>query len=212
MSLKGFVKARCPGGCDEFEAEVWTMIRADRDAELKDALLAGRLNLLLCPQCGAAFYHETLVVYFDPAAEIILFVFPYSYRREEKKWRDKMKADYEIVRPGLLKEMKIGFEPGLCFGMEDAKKIIERDNDLAEESDVIACVARELGVKTRRIHAGYARQKGFPLSIPCSTEKFCRDGIMKGAGVVLAKNGRLGRLKKFIGFLEKHPEVPPLAE
>jgi len=57
MSIKGSVEAKCPiNGCQSAEIEVYSLVRGDRDTDLRDLLKAGELNLVICQDCGAAFY------------------------------------------------------------------------------------------------------------------------------------------------------------
>ena len=54
-SIKSSGRIACPEGCEGFEAEFWTLIGADEDEGLKQALLGGELNLFRCPECGKFF-------------------------------------------------------------------------------------------------------------------------------------------------------------
>lgn len=209
MAIKGAVKAKCPFGCEPFETDVWSLVRGDRDANLKETLLAGELNLLCCPNCGKYFYHEELVVYFDPGMEILGFIFPHSYEAEEKKWRAKMDEDYKMLKERLWKEKQFSFEPEIFFGLEGLKKMLEEEIDREDETKIIECLAEELGLKTRRVKPSYSRARGVPRVIPFSCDVFTKDSAMEGSRKVLGRNKKLASLGKFLKELETGKDCPP---
>ncbi|HOX22795.1 MAG TPA: CpXC domain-containing protein, partial [Elusimicrobiales bacterium] len=106
-SIRGVVEAKCPHcQAPEFEAEIWSFIRADSEPELKEAVLYGELNLLECPECKNFFYFESPVVYFDPQIELLVFLLPHSYEKEAVMWREKMASDFASIKQGLASELK----------------------------------------------------------------------------------------------------------
>lgn len=52
MGLQGTIKTSCSNGCEEDEYTVWSFVRGDSDTALREALLAGELNLQICSDCG----------------------------------------------------------------------------------------------------------------------------------------------------------------
>ena len=82
MALRGMIEAKCPKNCTPFETEAWSFIRGDKDETLREGILAGELNLLVCEECRSVFYPEAAVVYCDPVAELLVFSFPESYKAE----------------------------------------------------------------------------------------------------------------------------------
>lgn len=205
MSIKGAVLTRCPAGCEKFSADVWSLIRADTHPELKEALVAGELNLLLCPDCGRPFYAETTVVYIDPAAEIFAFIFPPSFLAEKEKWVTRMQEDYQVLRHGLAEQLKIDYEPMIFFGFEELQKLIESDLEITDETDVIKFEAEELGLSMTRVKAAAARGKGYPFAVPFSGKKADRNSIIAGSRKMLNENPALSRLAKFLKDFESDP-------
>lgn len=214
MSIKGTIQAECPGGCESFEAEVWTLVRGDRDSELKEILLSGELNLLFCPACGKPFYAQEPVVYFDPPAEILAFIFPLSYQKEEAKWRAKMKADCELLKQSQLKENPLSFDAQIFFGFEGLKNMLEGEIECGDETEIIEVMAGELGLKTVRVSPAYARSRGVPRVIPFSSGVLTRESAVEGIRKVFSVNDRLSRLGGFLKKLESDPAcgLPPLVE
>lgn len=214
MSIKGTIKAKCPEGCEPFESEVWSLVRGDNDKELKEVLLSGELNLLFCPACGKPFYADEPFVYFDPGAEMLAFVFPRSYQKEEEKWRAKMNTDCELLKQGLLKEKQLSFAPQIFFGLEGLKDMLEAENECGDETEIIEVMAGELGLKTVRVSPAYARSSGVPRVIPFSSGVLTRGSAVDGMRKVFSANDRLSRLGGFLKKLESDPAcgLPPLTE
>ena len=55
MSIKGSFKAQCPSCKESFDADFWTVVRGDQDQDLKEALIDGELDMLMCPGCSHIF-------------------------------------------------------------------------------------------------------------------------------------------------------------
>src|SRR5579885_2279700 len=134
MSFKGEIEARCPKGCEAFTTEVWSFIRGDQSPELRDAILWRECNLLLCPECGAAFFPEAAYIYYEPAAELMAFVFPESFREKADFWRKKMHEDFVTIKQSLGKEVTLLQEPEIFFGHEELAVLLEKEDFRGEES------------------------------------------------------------------------------
>ena len=124
MSFQGTIEANCPSCTDGFEAPIWSFVHGGKDALLRDQAKAMECNLLLCPSCGAAFVPEAAWIYYEPDDEILAFVFPLSYTAEEKKWRDKMTADFAAMREALGDHLPVGHEPEVFFGPEGLAQLL----------------------------------------------------------------------------------------
>src|SRR3989339_22643 len=107
-SMAGAVEARCPKGCKPFQADVWSLINASSDPELKELVMSGELNLLICPACGTSFYQEVPVVYADPELELLAFLFPHSFEKNREALTAKMMEDYKLLEPGLADKTEFG--------------------------------------------------------------------------------------------------------
>src|SRR5581483_8988271 len=137
MSFQGKVRAKCPRHCEEWDADVWTFVDGGKEESLREALLAGDLNLVSCPECGGLFYPEATVIYYDAGSELLAFVLPESYRAEEDLWRAKMAEDYEQMRK-LLGESAgpARLEPRVYFGMETLRSELEAEDLLDAEVEI----------------------------------------------------------------------------
>ncbi|NLO91095.1 MAG: hypothetical protein GX410_03765 [Elusimicrobia bacterium] len=198
-SIQGVVEAKCPHcSAAPFEAEVWSFIRADSDPDLRDAVRYGELNLLECEACGNFFYHEAPVVYFDPEAELLVFVMPHSYEAEAGKWREKMKADYAAIRDGLSREMKIDYEPLIFFGAEHLQQLLEDMLDAEDENASIEAAALSLGFKIAPFSPAKARAAGYPCRIPYAGAKPAPESFVNAALEILASGLESPKLKKLL--------------
>lgn len=68
----------CPNCSNRFASPVLTLIDAGLSPETKSLLLAGQLNVAVCPQCGQAGMLNTPLVYHDPEKELLLTYVPHE--------------------------------------------------------------------------------------------------------------------------------------
>lgn len=211
--MKGRVEAQCPNGCNPFEAEVWTMIDLVQQPELKDRLLSGELNLLLCDQCHRHFYHEQMIVVHDPASELLAFVFPSFFESEKDKWAAKMREDYARIREAD-RAGRLDYEPVLFFGLEALRELMEREMTLGDETDIMRNLAGKLKLGLYRVKPSYARAQGIPALLPLADSgKDPRSGVVEGLRRLLGENAYLASYKSYLGRLEAKPgePLPPAA-
>ncbi len=214
MAIKGTVKAKCPAGCEPVEAEVWSFVRGDVDFALRESLLAGDLNLLTCEDCGKVFIPEASVVYFDPNAELLVFIFPESYREEEARWRKKMQTDYEQMK-GVIGGGNPPGDPILYFGMEEASRGMRAEEDLEDEVRVAAVLCSELDLSVYPVDRAYSRSRDLPRILPCSPapgdRDLSREDALKGLMVLLKSNERLKGFRRWLSHLGESEGLPPRA-
>lgn len=214
MSFKGEIEAKCPQGCEPFEAEVWTFIRGDRSVELRDAVLARECNMLLCPACNAAFIPEEPYVYFEPQRELLAFVFPESFRSKEAYWREKMRADFALMKDSLGKEASLDLEPEIFFGVVELAELLEREDYAGEEREVMEFIARDLGLRLYQVSPRYARDHKVPAALPYSANgagQATPGSVIAGLEKLLAANDRLTAYSEFLSALKAAgaPALPP---
>ena len=214
MSIKGVIEAKCPKGCEPFESEVWSFINGGRSPELREAVAAQECNLLLCPACGAAFFAEAPYIYFEPADDILFFVFPASFQAEEPRWRKKMAEDFLEFKKAMGDKLPLGQEPEICFGPERLATLLSEEDYRAEEVEVMEAVAQELGLPLYRVRRGFARRMGIPASLPYAPAKkgegVTRANLIAGLERLLAANDRLTAYQSYLDGLRRAPagELP----
>src|SRR3954465_13715962 len=94
MSQFNDIDIECPDCGEEYRGTVWVAIHAGQDPELKDLLLGGELNLVSCPGCLHVFYQDHFLIYQEPAAELVVYVYPEGQREQEAELQKMMVAGY----------------------------------------------------------------------------------------------------------------------
>lgn len=202
MSIKGSFKAECPSCKERFDADFWTVIRGDQDEALKEALLSGEADMLMCPGCSKIFPAEETFIYMDPGKELLVFVMPAGYLAEKEKWLQKMRLDYEALKPSFVKEGVLSFEPLYYFGAGALSELLLRDRDMEEETEVMEFMAGERGLKKAAVRPGFAREHDIPFSLPYDGCP-CRDHALEAARAISSANDALPRVKNLVKTLEE---------
>lgn len=211
MSFQGSVEANCPSCLNGFTAPIWSFVHGGKDAALRDQVKAMECNLLLCPSCGAAFVPEAAWIYYEPEDEILAFVFPTSFKAEEAKWRDKMKADFAAMREALGDRLPIGHEPEVFFGPDGLARLLEFEDWRRDERDVMAFFAKDLGLSLYKASPAWAREQGVPSWFPYAGKVPTRDSVVAGIKKIVAANDRLTAWSDSLAQLEKAAGLPPAA-
>lgn len=214
MSFQGEVETKCPACRESFETPVWSFV-SGTDETLRNQIKAGECNLLLCPHCGEAFMPEVSWIYFEPAAELLAFVFPEAWQSEEKKWREKMQADFAQMRGALGERLATDAEPAVFFGQEGLGELLDREDWRIDERDVMEHYAKELGLSVYKASPSWARAHGAPLEFPYQgTGKPTREALIAGMKALLKANDALTAWSDFLAAYEKDAGagVPPPAK
>jgi hypothetical protein len=70
------IQLTCPNCRNPMRAQVFTLVDVARQPELKNYLLAGQLNVAVCPNCGTPAMIAAPLIYHDPAKQLFLTHFP----------------------------------------------------------------------------------------------------------------------------------------
>ncbi|MDX6770213.1 MAG: CpXC domain-containing protein [Elusimicrobiota bacterium] len=213
MSFMGKIETRCPHGCEPFTTPVWSFVNAVKSPELRDTIKALELNLLLCPGCGKAFPPEATWIYYEPALEILAFVFPESYKSDEAKWRGKMEEDYAVLRESLGGDLPVSAPPELFFGQQGLADLLEFEDFRTDERDVMEHYAADLGLSLYKASPAWAREHGAPRDLPYKGAAATRESVIAGIKDLLAANDRLTAWEDYRKTLEADPAatLPPPA-
>src|ERR1700752_3381742 len=111
MSSFNVLDITCEKCDEEFKGTVWTAIHAVQDPELKDLLLGGELNILMCPKCAHPAYQDHFVVYKAPAAEIIPYIYPPSQEADRDFLHSSMMNNFREVQKTHLPKDKQTYDP-----------------------------------------------------------------------------------------------------
>ncbi|OGS37479.1 MAG: hypothetical protein A2506_13840 [Elusimicrobia bacterium RIFOXYD12_FULL_66_9] len=215
MSMQGEIETPCASCREPFEAPVWSFVNGGADENLRDQVKARELNLLLCPHCGAAFVPEVAWIYYEPAAEILAFVFPDAWVAEEARWRGKMKEDYEQMRAALGARLPLDMMPEVFFGQAGLAGLLEAEDWRNDERDVAVFLAGELGLSIYKASPLWARAHGAPSVLPYEGKGApTRAALIAGMRKLVAANDRLTAWSDYLGRYEKDAgaALPPAAK
>ncbi|MEK7384236.1 MAG: CpXC domain-containing protein [Elusimicrobiota bacterium] len=215
MSFQGDVEIACPSCRESFEAPVWSFVHGGSDENLRDQAKARELNLLLCAHCGAAFVPEVAWIYYEPDAEILVFVFPDAWQAEEARWRGKMKEDYEQMRVVLGARLPVDMEPEVCFGQDGLARMLEAEDWRNDERDVVIFLAEEIGLSIYKASPLWARANAAPSALPYKGKGApTRASLIAGLKALTAANDRLTAWSDFLARYEDDADAafPPAAK
>jgi hypothetical protein len=186
----------CPNGCEPFEADRWSFINVTQDPDLKEAVLGGELNLVRCENCHTFFHNENDLIYLDEEAQLLIFVFAPCSKAKQKELKAKMQQDYQLLRETLFKKIHLDFGPICVFGLEELKKVVEKEDQRNDESQVIAAAAAALGLNVARLVPQWAREHNYPLYTAAGTDETAKS-FADSARKVLESGLRSPLLKHF---------------
>jgi len=200
MSNKGKKTVTCPHCGKSFDADFWTVVRGDLDFELKEMIINGEFDLLLCPECNKLFSYEDTFVYIDPVDEIMAFVMP-EKNEGSSEIMEKVKADYEIIKSENPDSLTMAYKPYYFWGAESLAELLLNDRDIEEETEVMEFMAKERGFPQKEIKKSVAREKNFLFSIPYEGSSCCVSSAVSACEKLLKENDSLKRLSSFLNFL-----------
>ena len=202
MATKGVFRVECPHCGESFDADFWTVVRGDRDHDVKELILSGEFDLLVCPKCEEMVQHEEPFLYIDPPKDLLAFVMPESYEAEKEKWIARMNADYEPVKASLFAGQGLTAGPLYLFGLGQLTAKLADDRDREEETEVLEFMAREDGLNLLPVNPVAARELDLPFKLPMQAGLFSRAAGLKAAEGLFARNDALPRLKNLIAALK----------
>ncbi|MEW6718844.1 MAG: CpXC domain-containing protein, partial [Thermodesulfobacteriota bacterium] len=116
MALKTTYDIRC--GCGAaFTKEIFEYVLAEHDPELRDAILSGEFNRIVCPSCGRGLSVGTRYFYRDEKNRLSVWVCP----REDEQKRKELARELIEKNACLECHHTDGTDPGrklLVFGRE----------------------------------------------------------------------------------------------
>ena len=95
------VPIQCPNCGTQYQTPIRTIIDVGQQPQLRQAFLAGQVNLAVCPKCRAGGLIEMPLVYHDPAAEFLDVYFPQQLNIPEM---EKQKMIGEMTQ-GLMRSL-----------------------------------------------------------------------------------------------------------
>jgi hypothetical protein len=193
MSVFNEIDLTCGECGEEFRGTIWTAVHAKEDPELKELLLGGELNLVMCPECGQVAYHDHFVLYQDPAAELIAYIYPLSQQSQADTLRAMMLSGFKDTRQTFEGKKRIDYEPVLLFGLAALIEMMEIEAARAAQSQIAQIICQEKGIDFTLLRPSEARQLGIMRAIPKEGKNRLpsREGILKGLEKILKINPAL---------------------
>src|SRR3954469_9291361 len=124
--------------------ELWSIVNVKEDPELKDLLLGGELNIAECSSCKKNFFAETFLLYHDPDAELLAFVYPYQARTERATYEEKTKKDFEALKESAPSQASFPYAPLTFFGLDELVRLVEQEEEMGIQAEIVAALAPSL--------------------------------------------------------------------
>jgi len=203
MSLTNFKEVQCECG-EKFTVELVNSINAEQTPQLKEKLLAGELNLTVCPKCHKLLYVEQFILYIELNKELIVFIYPKDYENDSEKWEKIMNQDFQKVQQDLKEEDKIKFSPIIIFGLEKLVELLNFEELQEEETEIVKYICQQYNLKTIELSCTQARKEHIPRIIPLlnSENKTKTEQIIDGLEKIISFSPDLVCYKKFLEQLK----------
>jgi len=197
----------CPQCGEEFKGVVWTAIHANQDPELRDLLLGGEINLLMCPECSHVAYQDHFILFQDPAAELIAYIYPMSHQADEDFLRTATVANFKEAQAVYPPKDQKDYDPLLVFGLETFVKMMQAEDLLAAQSQIAQALCKENGIPFTMLRPYEARRlrtmRVLPTSVP--TNKPTRADVLAGLEKLLTLNPTLDLYSKLCTRIQEDP-------
>jgi hypothetical protein len=125
----------CPVCSAPTTAEVWRVVDAGQQPDLKRRLLRGQLNVITCPSCSNLTAVATPLAYHDPAKELFLILLPTQLGLSGEEQEKTIGEFTNLVMNSLPAEQRKGylFQPKTFFSMESLRSEILRADGITDE-------------------------------------------------------------------------------
>ena len=194
--------------CDEkFKGTVWTAIHAGEDPELKDLLLGGELNLVMCPHCSHVAYQDHFILYQDPAAELIAYIYPLPQKAEEDFLRKAMQESFQEAQKVYAPDQRKDYDPLLVFGLESFVEMMHQEELRAEQSQIAEALCKEHRIPYVVLRPSQARRLGTMRVLPGGTGNDLPQGkLLTGLKKLLTLNPALDLYAALLKTVESAPD------
>ncbi|MBN1383500.1 MAG: hypothetical protein JW983_01290 [Elusimicrobia bacterium] len=116
-------------GCGKtFEWTLWESINVTTDPDLKESLLNGTLNVVVCPYCGLLFYYERFLLYHDEKKRYLFYVYNHDCEEDKEVLKKKAVADCRAIRDKSEKhEIFSDYRIEVFFGLDNLVKFLKEE-------------------------------------------------------------------------------------
>lgn len=207
MSAINDIDVTCDNCGEIFPGTIYTAIHAKLDPELKDLMLGGELNILMCTFCAHLFFYDHFLLYQDPASEVIAYIYPEKEREHLADLHKSMLLSYKEAQSALEPKDRNAYEPILIFGLENAIEFLKQEELDVEEMEVAEAICQKNGIPVVKIPPAEARIRKIPRVLPTtgSVSSADRISILSGIKHLLEINPTLTQYSQFAKVLEATP-------
>lgn len=136
MSAFNDLDIECVQCGETFKGAVWTAVHAGEDPELKDLLLGGELNMVMCSACSHVTFQTGFLLYQEPALQLVAYVYPPDEEAQEKELKIMMLKAWSEAQSVLPPEQKRAYEPVLLFGLDSLAELIREKDALKLKEEI----------------------------------------------------------------------------
>jgi len=192
---------------EEFRGTVWTGVHVGVDPELKELLLGGELNMVMCPKCSHVAYHEHFLIYQEPTDELIAYVYPENQEEQRDELTQMMKKGFLEAQDVFPPDQRVSYEPIILFGLEALVEILHEEIDFIEQSDVAEAICKEKDIGYAKIRPSESRQRRVPRILPRTgtAKRPDRVSVIAGLKQLIAENSLLSAYVECLKMIEADP-------
>lgn len=155
MSIRESIEIQCPKCGWKNETVIWRSVNRDINPEAKEELLAGRINLFHCADCGLKEYVSVALMYHDPENGFCVQFFPFGMV-QDSSFFDQFTSDAHLDVVSDLPEEHVPEyfrNIHLVFSMDELVRYIYFRDRLAQRkagirgSSSLYCFGCDSGIK-----------------------------------------------------------------
>lgn len=187
--------------------EIWSIVNVKEDPELKDLLLGGELNMAECTSCKKIFYAESFMLYHDPDAEMLAFVYPFGNRNERESFEEKTQQDFTALKASSPNAASFTYAPLTFFGLDELVRLIEDEDEMEIQSEIVKAIAPKLKIPVADLRPSVARQQKVPRVVPgfSSSDRFNREQLLSALQRIEDENNRLSVYTRWLQTTAENP-------
>ena len=178
MSYMDKKEVKCPMCEHVFETSIFISVNVQDNPLLKEMILNGELNVIMCPECKNIFYFEEFLLYLDPAEELLVFVYPQMCEIEKERYIEIANQEFEMAQSLSEEDERIKYKPKVVFGLDRLVELINKENVMREEEEVVENICQNLNLEYIKVSPYIARENNIPRLIPME-KKVTTDIISK---------------------------------
>jgi hypothetical protein len=187
--------------------EVWSVINVKLDPELKDLLLGGELNMAECEACHKMFYAEYFLLYHDPDAELMAFVYPLVNELQRDEMEKKTQENFATSQALADDADRLNYAPLTLFGLDALLRLVEQEDEEVLQAEIAAHLAKEKNLSVVPLRRSVARAHQMPPLLLGKTEG---NGVSASSAVaaletLLSVNDRLSVYRALLDRVKADP-------